>query len=333
MGGTGQQGNILDGGVYKSGNGGDLWTQMTTLPTPGGVASIAATDVVFMKMDPQDPRTMYVATREDGLIFTQDAAQSWQQPRDTTLRTGRIHALAINPKDVCTLYIAKGGQLYKTIDCLRNLDKNVYAETRAEVIITHIEVDWFNPNTVWLGLSNGDVLKSTDAGRTWKTAVVIGQPITGFLMHQKDSRKVLIATQKVGLVLTADAGKTWKQILKPLNAYEGAKRVESLTQDKNSSRVFLTSRYGILSSPDFGETWNKVNMLTSPGQVSISALATDPSNPNVIYYTAANTFYTSRDHGNTWTTNKLPSSRVPSALLVDPAKGSVIYMGVQSIKK
>ena len=323
--------NALDGGVFKSGNAGEIWNQMSALPTNTGVANIGGTDVVLLEMDPQDPNAIYAGTREDGLIFTQDGAQSWQQPREAALRQGRIHALAINPKDVCTVYVAKGSQLFKSIDCLRTFDKNVYTETRAEVFISFVEVDWFNPQIVWMALSNGDLLKSTDGARTWNAAFRVGAPITSLLIHQKDSRRVLIGTQKLGLVKTVDGGKTWKQIIKELNAYEGAKRTERLFQDAQSRRVFLVSKYGLLSSSDFGDTWNKVNTLTSPGQVHIPAAVTDPNNPNTIYYVAASTFYTSYDHGKTWTTKKLPSTRTPSSLLVDPRNGSVIYMGVQKL--
>ncbi len=204
---------------------------------------------------------------------------------------------------------------------------------RTGVQVLEMAVDWYNPGVVWLGLSNGDVLKSEDGGRTWRTVLNTKKDITAIMISQTDSRRGLVGTDTAGFYKTDDAGATWTQVVKELKDFRNGDNVLSLVQDAKSEVVIAATQFGLLRSRDFGSTWEKVSLLTSPGQVAIRALAIDPNNANRIYYAASATFYTSADGGNTWTTSRIPTTRVPEAMLVDPSKPSTVYVGVATVEK
>jgi len=328
LGGGGAPGS--DGGVFKTSNGGDDWAQVTVIPGASGVGTIAGTDVRTIEMDPQDKSVLYAGTLENGFLFTEDAAGTWRQPRHDALRDGPINAVEVDPKHVCTMYVAKQQRLYKTEDCGRHFDSEAYVETRSGVFVRRISVDWFNENVVWIGLSNGDVFKSENKARTWTKVYNGRNAVTDILIHNVDSRNVLVATEGNGFFKTADGGANWLQVEDEdgLATLRNVNRVYSTAQTNSSDTVIAATAYGIIRSHDFGDTWQAVDLLTAPGQVAITAMGIAPDNADRMYYAAANTFYSSPDGGNTWTTFRVPTSRVVSDLVVDPVDPSVVYVGV-----
>lgn len=324
--GSGSSGS--DGGVFKSLNAGEEWSQAVVVPTASGIGTLATTDVLTMEMDPQDNRYLYVGTRQSGMLYSEDGGASWRQPRFSALAEGLIFKIEVDPTDVCKVYVAKGARLYGTDNCLRSFDSEVYVENRTGVSVVQAQVDWYNPSTLWIGLSNGDVLKSGDSGRTWATVLKTGDEISGFLTSNTDSRQVLVSTYQRGIYKTIDAGATWQEVDGGLRDLKQATRVYHMIQSANSGVVMAASQYGLTRSTDFGSTWEAIPLLTSPGQVTIRAIGMDADNPRTIYYAAGATFYRSTDAGATWDTERFSSSRVPRAMLVDPKDAAVLYVGV-----
>jgi photosystem II stability/assembly factor-like uncharacterized protein len=281
-------------------------------------------------MDPQDNSVIYAGTREHGLLMSLDSTTSWQQPRNGGLKEGSVSAVEVDPKDVCTVYVAKGQRLYKTDDCARSFDSEAYVETRTKVAITALAVDWYNTSVVWMGLSNGDILKSEDGANTWRTSLSTKAAVTGLMVNNSDSRVVLVGTEGEAFYKTTDAGESWTQIEDSLKDFKKADKVAALTQDATGSVVVAATGYGLLRSRDFGTTWEALQLLSAPGQVAITAVDVDPRNGEDIVYVAGTTYYRSVDGGVTWTTYKLPSTRIPTALMVDPTDASVVYLGVAS---
>jgi len=317
-----------DGGVFKTVNDGQEWGPAIVVPTAAGIGTLATTNVLNMTMDPQDHSYIYIGTRDSGMLYSEDGGASWRQPRETGLRDGMIYKIVVDPTDVCKVYIAKGARLYTTDDCMRSFNSEVYIDSRSGVSVVQAVVDWYNPRTLWIGLSNGDVLKSVDEGETWQTVLKTGEEISAFLISNTDSRQVLVSTYESGIYKTIDGGSYWEEVDGGLKNLKQADRVYSMIQSSNSGVVIASSQYGLARSTDFGSTWEAIQLLTSPGQVTIRAIGMDVSNPSTLYYASNATFYRSTDAGATWDTERFPSSRVPRALLVDPQDESVIYIAV-----
>lgn len=326
FGGSGKS-SSADGGVFMTVNGGAGWTQQTTILSANGVGSIATTDVLSIAMDPQDSKVVYAGTKTAGLIYSLDGATTWQQARNPGLREGLVSSVAVDPKDVCTVYVAKGQRLFKSSDCLRSANPDAYSETRSGVNVATVAVDWYDPSIVWIGLTNGDVLKSEDGGSQWQTSTSAGEKITGILVGNADSRVVLVSTAGAGFFKTVDSGATWTQVKDALKDFKNSAKVASVVQDKAGGTLIASTSYGLLRSKDFGTTWEGLQLLSAPGQVVIPSVAIDPSNADVIAYAAGSTFYRSVDGGIKWATTKIPSTRLPTAVLADPTDPAVYYLG------
>jgi hypothetical protein len=317
-----------DGGIYQTANSGEDWVQTVLVPTAAGIGTLATTDVLNMEMDPQDSSYLYVGTRQNGMLYSEDNGSSWRQPEYGPLSDGLIYSVDVDPSDVCTVYVAKGSRLYRTSDCMRSFDDEMYVENRSGVSVVQVLVDWYNSKIIWIGLTNGDVLKSTDSGKTWKTVLKTDEEISDILISNSDSRQVIVSKFDNGMHKTIDGGATWEELDGGLSDLRHSGDVFSLIQSDDSRVVLASTAYGIVRSRDFGNTWEPIDLVTSAGQVKIRSLAMDGGNPDVLYYAANATFYRSLDGGETWNTERLPTNRVVRSMLLDPNDNSRIYIGV-----
>lgn len=320
-----------NGGVWKSVDKGVTWTNKKKFVSGPTVTNGGATfNILSMAFDPQDQKTVYLATAENGVIFTLDAGESWQQGKIAGVT--RVNAIAVDPKNKCTVYAASANKIYKTETCARDWTQ-IYFEPRAQVSFTRLIVDWYNPTILYAGTSDGDVVKSVDSGIYWqKIKRVDGIAITGLILDKKDSRILYVATDGDGVWKSPDAGNTWNQIKKVFaEEYRDARKVTQLIEDPVEDNVlYLVSKYGIIRSADGGDTWKALILTSPPGTVKINAMAIDPKNNKNIIYTGISTLQFSTDGGVTWAPKKLPTTQVGSSLLIDPMNSDVIYLGTKA---
>lgn len=322
-----------DAGIFITANGGEDWEQSTLVLTSQGLGTLASTDIATLEIDPQDASVLYAGTSKRGLLYTEDAGQSWMRPRLEALKEGYIRDVEVDATAVCTVYVAKDQRLYKTMDCGRSFDSEVYVETRKDVNVHRIAVDWYNPKIVWIGLTNGDLLKSEDGGETWRTVVSSDTAITDILVSNADSRVILVSSEKDGFLKTTDGGATWIKIEGALKDYTNANRVYGIAQTKDAGTVMASTSYGLLRSHDTGDTWEPVSLLTGAGEVSIRAFGIAPDDANLLYYASGSIFYRSQDGGSTWTTSNIQTTKTPYTLVIDPTDTSRVYLGILQLDK
>jgi len=331
FGGSSKVDTSKDGGVYKSTNSGATWSQATAFPTAKGVGNIGAAEILSLVVDPQDHQVVYAATSENGLLMSYDSGASWQSPKDADLQNGKLVTVAVDPKNVCTIYAASETRLYKSETCGRDF-ASVYDEARGKIYLRRLAVDWYNEGVVYLALSNGDILKSLNSGKSWTNVAMLKSDITALLINNQDSRVILAGTVR-GFWKSTDSAATWVDKTEALESYSSASNIYSIVQDTAGSNWLLSSQYGILRSTDVGETWAGLKLLTSPGQVVIKALGLDSKNTNNIYYATSANFYSTVDGGSNWDTLKLSGSGwTVSTMLIDPEETSVIYLGKEKVK-
>lgn len=321
-----------DGGIYKSVNRGDEWTHKTSvLATGGEQKSIAGVNVSFITQDPQDPNAIYIGTADSGMFYSYDGGDSWQRPAQ--LSSGKVASIAVHPKDKCTIYATSANRLLKTEDCSRSWTPT-YLDARTDRKTTSVLVDFFNPSTVWVATDGGDVLKSTDAGRSWTNQTTLRSAIRKMVMASSDSRKVYAATKSHGIWRTDDAGANWIDLSEEYEDFSGSKDFSDMAVGASDPAVIvMASRYGLIRSRDYGDTWESVDLLTPPNSTLLYSVAVDPKDANNLYYGTATTFYRSPNGGVNWTPKKLPTSRAATTLHVDNVNSNVLYMGVTKIKK
>lgn len=323
-----------DGGVWKTKDHGQTWVNKRVLVTgPKLSAGAAEFAVLHMAFDPQDNNTVYAATAANGLVYSLDAGDSWQQL--TTLKATRVNTVAVDPKNKCLVYVGVRNEIWKTDNCGRDWFR-LFFDARTDKTFSRIAIDWYNPLNIYAGTSDGDVLKSVDAGASWlQTTRVEGTPITEIVIDPHDSRIVYVGTRGDGIWKTTDTGANWAQIKKQFGEeFSDARRVIQLVVDPRAlNTLFVVSKFGIIRSEDGGQTWKALNLTAPPGSITITAMAIDPNDSKKLVYTGPTTMTYSVDAGVTWTAKKLPTTRGGSSLLIDPKDGNIVYLGTIPVEK
>src|SRR5215203_5616622 len=156
------------------------------------------------------------------------------------------------------------------------------------------------PYTFYIGMVNGGVWKTMDAGRTWKP-IFDDQPTgsIGWVAVAPSDPNILYVGSGEGLprpdlavgdgvYRSADAGKTWTHL-----ALRDTQQIPKLAIDpRNANRLFVAAlghpygpneERGIFRSTDGGRTFEKV--LYKDENTGGNDVDIDPSNPEIVYAT------------------------------------------------
>jgi len=303
----------VNGGVWKTTNGGQTWRNVTDGRTD--ISSVGAIAVA-----PSDPNVIYVGTgesqlREDltygtGVYRSTDAGKTWHHLGLND--TQQIGDVVIDPRDPDRAYVAAIGHA-------------------------------FGPN------AERGVFRTTDGGKSWKKVLFINDS-TGAndLTIDPTNPRILFASVwkfqrtpwgmdagggRSGLWKTTDGGDTWKEITfnpgipkKPLG------KIGISISAANPQRVYASieapdSSGGIFRSDDGGDTWD----LTSGDQKwsvrawYYSAVTADPTDENTVYVMNLSV-WRSVDGGKTFSRIRVPHGDT-HIMWVDPRDGKRLING------
>ncbi len=307
-------------GVFVSDNWGKTWKKSSLMPTIKGVNELNNVSVYKIKADPQDPQTLYWLSRGQGLFYSLDGGTSWQ--RDKVVKSGFIYDVAIHPQKRCIVYATNGRQVFKTENCFRTWQE-VYREVDMSISVRRLSIDPFDPHFVYLGKSDGTLLRSEDSGTSWTTINDFNSKILAIEFDKNRQGAIYVATLKRGLFRSYDNGENWQSLKKKLSEYsKGLTYRGFYINPQQANLIYWICRYGILVSANGGDDWEVMKLVTPPGSVNIYSFSVDPKDKNIIYYTATDeirsTFYYSVDGGKNWITRKLPTGQIPTALYIYP---------------
>lgn len=322
----------LDGGVYRTKDAGVTWKQLKVLNLGTKLGSIADVGTVTMAVDPQDSMAVYVGTVQNGLLYSLDGGESWQQAKGLT--TGKVNAIAVDPKDKCMVYAAKANAIIKTSNCSRDWNQ-VYFDSRTDIAFTALAIDWYTSNILYAGTSDGDIFRSDDSGQSWRRLDRVDAiRISAIAIDPRDSRTLYASTEGAGILKSTDGGATpFTRITKPFADYDSARRAHAVIVDPNlAGTLYTISKYGIIQSLDAGATWAPMKLPTPSGAVDIKALAISPKDSKQLVYATDASIVFSVDGGKTWTPKKLPTARGVSSMLFDRAAEPSLFLGVSPPK-
>jgi hypothetical protein len=280
-----------DGGVHKSTDGGESWTQANT-----GLAGGDAEIVNALAIDPETPQTLYVAT-QDGIFKTTNGAASWTAANEgITAPLDSLLSLAIDPSEPETLYAGGrfGGGVFKTTD-----GGGGWSQASSGLVPTEIAalaVDPETPGTVYAGsrVTHG-AYKSIDGGASWSAANTgLGDPrIRGFAIDPDEAETVYAATFG-GVFKSSDGGAEWSAA----NGGFGVEpNVEAIALDPADPDTLYVGGVeggdpsGVYRSLDGGGSWSAFNTGLPIGSRDITALTTTPSGGTIYAGTATKGVY------------------------------------------
>lgn len=300
------------GGIWKSMNGGTTWKP---------VFDKYAQSIGAIRIDPKDPKTIWVGTGEpwvrnsvgigEGLYKSTDGGETWN--RMGLASSERIGDIAIDPSNSNIVYAAAMGHLwgpggerglFKTMDGGKTWERILF--TNEDSGCTSLSIDPRQPNVIFASMwehrrkswsfesggSGSGLFKSTDGGKSWTK-----------LTH--DPKRGLPAG-KIGRIAVAIAPSDSKRVYATVEAKDGA----------------------IFSSEDGGETWKRGN---AGANITIrpfyfSALFVDPKDPMKVYKPGLN-LAASEDGGTSFSTLGGGTHSDHHAMFFHPQNPEIIYLG------
>lgn len=330
------------GGVWVSGDRGMNWRQMSQIQGISyPVKNFDKAEITSISADPQDSAAVYLGTANRGLFFTYNVNYGWQQAQ--SLGQGMIKDLQVDPLNKCHLFAAVTNHLYSSSDCGRSWE-TLYYDNNPAVSINSIAVDYIHNNNIYLGTSQGDLIRSVDSGQTWRTVQHLPNAVAKIAISTSDNRLVYIATVDNGIysflansvapgtaLSDSDfAVNNWTNLGQVLQDLDIGNNFRDLAISPVDDSLFIATDKTIVRSPDQGITWEKLQLLPLDKGAIINAIAVNPKNSKEVYYVTNTAFFRSLDGGVTWTSKKLPTSQAASKLLIDSANPKIIYLGTKA---
>ena len=232
--------------------------------------------------------------------------------------------------------------------------------------VWHLEPSLTDPDTVYAGVEDAALFRSTDAGKTWHEMSGLRkhnsgkdwQPGAGgmclhtIIADPSNPQRMFIAISAAGAFRTDDSGKTWRPINRGLRSQqlpdqdaEVGHCVHRLAlHPSRPSTLFMQKHWDVMRTDDAGESWHEVsgNLPTDFG----FPIEVHPHEPETVYVVPIKSdsehfpldgklrVYRSRTGGNEWEalTKGLPQKDcyvnvLRDATSVDSLDSSGIYFG------
>ncbi|MEX2131551.1 MAG: hypothetical protein WD772_08685 [Pseudohongiellaceae bacterium] len=232
--------------------------------------------------------------------------------------------------------------------------------------VWHLEPCLSDADTVYAGVEDAALFKSTDGGKNWSELSGLRGHSTGMqwtpgaggmclhtiMLDRNDSRRIYVAISAAGAFRSDDGGKTWKTITRGLHSLyipdptaEVGHCVHRIAMHPaNPDVLFMQKHWDVMRSDDRGDNWYEVsgNLPTDFG----FPIAVHAHEPNTIYVVPIKSdsehyppegklrVYRSRNGGNEWEalTKGLPQENcyvnvLRDAMAIDTLDACGVYFG------
>lgn len=304
------------GGVYKSTDGGESWSEMT---------GMAGQDVRALALAPSDSRILVAGTR-DGVFRSSDAGETWQRISPlghAEIRT--LESVAIDPHDPDVIYVGTWHLPWKTTDGGTHWSQ-IHRGMIDDSDVFSLVVNPSDPSNLYIGACTG-IYRTDDAAVQWTKIKGIPNSSrrTRSLVLDPGDPAIVYAGTTEGLWRSTNGGKTWTHVTDP------AWVINAVVVDPRDPRHFYLGMddIGVMETRDGGGTFDARN--NGFVQRQVSSLVADPSEPGRFYAGllhdgAQGGVYTTSDYGASWQqmSDGLKGRDVRSLLLLAEPAGRLL---------
>jgi hypothetical protein len=256
-------------GVFRSADRGATWRLRS--------AGLVGSDVHALVSVPASPSTVYAGTYGDGVPRTTDGGLTW---RLITSGFAAVNGIAVAPSNAAVVYAVNWAGVVKSVDAGRTWQR---LSVPADAGYWSVAVHPGSSARVWVGarlLGDNTVLRSTDGGRTWRSAAACPTNY-GALDLTVDPRQpwvVYAGCEFHGVWRSLDRGVTWRKITP-----DAIRTVTEVVVDPADSRRLYLGTYhgggdgvsGVYRSIDGGATWTRFSTgMTTTWTHSLAITAT-----------------------------------------------------------
>ena len=235
-------------GVFRTNDGGDTWERLS----PANSSDIK--NIESIAVDPKDPNTVYAGTWH--LAWkTSDGGANWQHINKGMIDDSDVFSVIVDHDNPSVVFASACSGIYKS-ETAGNLFAKIqgipFSARRTRVL----KQDPTNENIVYAGTTEG-LWKSTDLGKVWKRVSNPEVVVNDVLIDPRDSNRVLLATDRSGVMASTDGASNWTTSNK---GYAHRYVSAILTDNKDSSTLYVgvvnDREYGgVFYSHDAGQHW------------------------------------------------------------------------------
>ncbi len=280
---------------------------------------------------------------EGGLLVSADGGNSWE-PRNNGLESEHVYAVMVQHDGDRTILNAgtEPVMFYRSFDmgrswtkfpsCLNVEEKEKWLFPRSVPHIKHIASHPSQPDTLYICVEQGDLLKTEDGGISWRSIASMDQPDDKFRrdMHrvtfQENDPNEIFLTSGIGLYHSTDAGETWETYT---DIHFRMGYPDPFFIDPRDPNLMYMIGAGVSPNPDWGKagtafplflrshdrgkTWDDAMSgieLPVCGNIEAAAMHfSDEGGLELFMGTSCGEFYTSRDGADSWTmiSNTIPA--------------------------
>jgi photosystem II stability/assembly factor-like uncharacterized protein len=326
----------------------------------------AGWEIYHLKGSPADPNRLYASQTSGwfGQIIqrSDDGGKTWHQPGSAAEQPP---AQGGRPVGVSNMFVYDASeQSGKPLTTHQWYDGTQHPWEFKRV--WHLEPSLTEPDTVYAGIEDAALFRSTDGGQAWKELPGLRGNDTGprwqpgaggmclhtILLDPSDPRRMFIAISAAGAFRTDDGGKSWKPINRGLKSQflpdptaDVGHCVHRIAQHRSRpNTLFMQKHWDVMRSDDAGDNWREVsgNLPTDFGFV-IDVHAHEPETVYVVPIKSDSEHfplegklrvYRSRTGGNEWEplARGLPQSDcyvnvLRDAMAVDSLDSCGVYFG------
>jgi len=187
-------------GVYRTKDAGNNWDRIS----PANHADIK--NVESIAVDPSNPDVVYAGTWH--LAWkTPDGGATWQHINKGMIDDSDVFSIIVDKSNPSIVFASACSGIYKSEssgELFKKIQGIPFSARRTRVL----KQDPTNASIVYAGTTEG-LWKSSDLGKTWKHVTNSDVVVNDVLVDPRNSQHVLLATDRMGILSSADGTQTF----------------------------------------------------------------------------------------------------------------------------
>lgn len=187
-------------GVYRTKDGGNNWDRIS----PANHADIK--NVESIAVDPSNPDVVYAGTWH--LAWkTPDGGANWQHINKGMIDDSDVFSIIVDKANPSIVFASACSGIYKSEssgELFKKIQGIPFSARRTRVL----KQDPTNASIVYAGTTEG-LWKSSDLGKTWTHVTNSDVVVNDVLVDPRNSQHVLLATDRMGILSSADGTQTF----------------------------------------------------------------------------------------------------------------------------
>jgi len=222
-------------GVFRSKDAGNSWERISASnPEIKQIESIA--------VDPKDPNVVYAGTWH--LAWkTPDGGASWEHINKGMIDDSDVFSVIVDSSNPQNVFASACSGIYKSTNAgelFSKIQGIPFSARRTRVL----KQDPGNPSIVYAGTTEG-LWKTIDLGKTWRRVSNPEVVVNDVLVDPRNSQRVLIATDRSGVLASNDGTNTWSA---SNHGYTHRYVTAIVADEKDPNTVYV----GVVNDREFG---------------------------------------------------------------------------------